>query len=177
MHYSPDLSVNENISQMVKSFGSKKQIIMPVIGIFIISLAAVSFVTKLPISEIFVWLDRLFSTAFISIYTLFVVLGIYAIVQLKEPKYANYWQEVGLQVGNAIATLALTFTLLGISLGIGTLSEQPLNPQNVQLIVSGLTKQFSMAFMTTVIGLPTATIIRALISMKYQKVIAEITKE
>jgi hypothetical protein len=174
MRFSPDLNINDNISENVKNLGNKMPIIIPVIGLSIISLAAVSYVTELPLSGILVWLDRFFSSAFISIYTLLVALGIYAIVQLKQPDNADYWQEVGLQSGNSIATLALTFTLFGISLGIGSLSEQPLSPENVQSIISGLTKQFSMAFMTTVIGLPTATIIRALISIKYQKVIAEI---
>lgn len=173
MRFSPDLNINDNISENVKHIGTKIPIIMPVIGLSIISLAAVSYVTELPLSDILIWLDRFFSSAFIGIYTLLVALGVYAIVQLKQPADADYWQEVGLQSGNAIASLALTFTLFGISLGIGSLSEQPLSPDNVQLIISGLTKQFSMAFMTTVIGLPTATIIRALISIKYQKTIAE----
>jgi hypothetical protein len=173
MRFSPDLNINDNISENVKYIGTKIPIIMPVIGLSIISLAAVSYVTELPLSDILIWLDRFFSSAFIGIYTLLVALGVYAIVQLKQPADADYWQEVGLQSGNAIASLALTFTLFGISLGIGSLSEQPLSPDNVQLIISGLTKQFSMAFMTTVIGLPTATIIRALISIKYQKTIAE----
>ena len=189
MLFSPDHSINPSIGDSVKKIGDKMPVIipkvmakvmpkvMPILGLAIISLAAVSYFTQLPLREIFVWLERFFSTAFIAIYTVLVALGIYAIVQLKQPLYANYWQEVGLQAGNAIATLALTFTLLGISLGIGTLSEQPLSPENVQLMVSGLTKQFSMAFMTTVIGLPTATIIRALISIKYQKITAETSEQ
>tara|TARA_R110001583_G_scaffold77377_1_gene210719 strand:- start:6940 stop:7473 length:534 start_codon:yes stop_codon:yes gene_type:complete len=176
MRFSPDLNINDNISENVKNIGKRMPTIIPVIGLGIILLAAVSYVTELPLSGILVWLDRFFSSAFIGLYTLLVTLGVYAIVQLKQPNEADYWQEVGLQSGNAIATLALTFTLFGISLGIGSLSEQPLSPENVQLIISGLTKQFSMAFMTTVIGLPTATIIRALISIKYQKVTAK-TKE
>lgn len=181
MLFSPELNIKPNIAASVKNMANKmpKAIpkIMPIFGMVIISLAAVSYATELPLSEIFVWLERFFSSAFIGIYTLLVALGIHAIVQLKQPQYADYWQEVGLQAGNAIATLALTFTLLGISLGIGTLSEQPLSPENVQLMISGLTKQFSMAFMTTVIGLPTATIIRALTSIKYQKITAESTEK
>ncbi len=173
MAFSPDLDINQNISANIKNLHRVTPIIMPLLGLVIISLALVSYFTELPLTEIFAWLERFFSSAFIAIYSLLVALGIYAIVQLKQLAYAKYWQEVGLQAGNAIATLALTFTLLGISLGIGTLAEQPLNPDNVQLMISGLTKQFSMAFMTTVIGLPTATVIRALISIKYQKVSAE----
>jgi len=173
MLFSPDLDINQNISANIKGLHRITPIIIPLVGIAIISLALVSYFTELSLTGIFSWLERFFSSAFIIIYSLLVALGIYAITQLKTLKYANYWQEVGQQAGNAIATLALTFTLLGISLGIGTLAEQPLSPENVQMLVSGLTKQFSMAFMTTVIGLPTATVIRALISIKYQKVTAE----
>jgi len=177
MPFSADLDINQNISANIKSISRVTTLIMPafmpLLGLIIISLALVSYFTELPLSGLFAWFERFFSSAFIIIYGLLVALGIYAIVQLKQSKQANYWQEVGQQAGNAIATLALTFTLLGISLGIGTLAEQPLNPENVQVIIAGLTKQFSMAFMTTVIGLPTATVIRALISIKYQKVITE----
>ena len=173
MPFSPDLDINQNISANMKSLHRVTPIIMPLLGLIIISLALVSYFTELPLTEIFSWIERFFSSFFVAIYSLLVALGIYAIMQLKQANYASYWQEVGLQAGNAIATLALTFTLLGISLGIGTLAEQPLTSDNVQMMISGLTKQFSMAFMTTVIGLPTATVIRALISIKYHKVVTE----
>jgi len=173
MVFSPDLNINQNISANIKGIHKITPMILPLTGITIIALALISYFTELSLSDLFTWVERFFSSVFILIYSVLVALGIYAITQLKQHKYANYWQEVGQQAGNAIATLALTFTLLGISLGIGSLSEQPLSPENVQMMVAGLTKQFSMAFMTTVIGLPTATIIRALISIKYQKVIAQ----
>ena len=73
------------------------------------------------------------------------------------------WRAAGLQAASGIATLALTFTLLGISLGIGTLAERPLAPDTVQAVIGALTARFSLAFMTTVIGLPTAALGRALL--------------
>jgi hypothetical protein len=173
MLFSPDLDINQNITANMKNISRITPSIMPIIGITIILLALTSYFTELSLSAMFDWFSRFLSTAFIIIYVLLLAVGIYSITQLTQLKYANYWQEVGQQAGNAIATLALTFTLLGISLGIGTLAEQPLNPENVQVMIAGLTKQFSMAFMTTVIGLPSATVIRALISIKYQKVVAE----
>ena len=75
----------------------------------------------------------------------------------------GFWTEAGLQAANGIATLALTYTLLGISLGIGTLAEQELTPETVRHVIRGLTSQFSLAFMTTVVGLPTAAILRTLL--------------
>ena len=142
------------------------------IGIVIIALALASYLTQLPLDAIFQWLERMFSITFIIAFSLLTALGGFSVYQLSHCKnayQANYWHEVGQQAGNGIATLALTFTLLGISLGIGTLAEKPLTPENIQLLVSGLTKQFSMAFMTTVVGLPAATFIRALAGIKYQK--------
>ena len=158
----------ESNNDVVSSF---PPMLITLFGVGIIALAAVSYLTELPLQAIFSWLERVFSMAFVIIFTLLISLGVYAITQLKSVKSANYWHEVGQQAGNGISTLALTFTLLGISLGIGTLAEQPLTPENIQLLISGLTKQFSMAFMTTVVGLPAATIIRALIGIKYQKIV------
>jgi hypothetical protein len=167
MLISPSISANNTPNYLSRYFSSA---LITLIGIGIIFLAVVSYLTELPLQAIFSWLERVFSLAFVLLFTSLLTLGGYAIMQLKSVEQANYWHEVGQQASNAISTLALTFTLLGISLGIGTLAEQPLTPENVQQMVSGLTKQFSMAFMTTVVGLPAATIIRALIAIKYQKV-------
>lgn len=172
MLFSPSVTINEEHAEGVNNITSHfPPMIITLFGLGIIILAAVSYLTEQPLQAIFSWLERVFSIAFVVIFTLLIALGTYAIIQLKSVKTANYWHEVGQQVGNGISTLALTFTLLGISLGIGTLAEQPLTPENVQVLVSGLTKQFSMAFMTTVVGLPAATIVRALIGIKYQKVV------
>jgi hypothetical protein len=59
--------------------------------------------------------------------------------------------------------------LLGISVGIGTLSKQSLTPETVNEVIGILTQQFSMAFMTTVVGLPAATLSRALLSISMVK--------
>lgn len=144
-------------------------VLLAILGGAIISLAVLSYLTQQSVNDIFHWLERMFSVAFIVIFTALIALSAYAYVQLKTIEHSAYWHEVGQQAGNGIATLALTFTLLGISLGIGSLAEQPLTPDNVQQMISTLTKQFSMAFMTTVVGLPAATIVRALMSIKYQR--------
>ena len=52
---------------------------------------------------------------------------------------------------------------VGISLGIGTLAGQPVNAETVQSIIGDLTSHFSLAFMTTVIGLPVSAALRAVI--------------
>jgi hypothetical protein len=73
------------------------------------------------------------------------------------------WLTTGVQAANGVATLALTYTLLGISLGIGGLAGKELTPETIQGIIQGLTGNFSMAFMTTVIGLPASALLRALL--------------
>lgn len=102
----------------------------------------------------------------------------YKIIQndttLKEKEF---FLEVSHQIANAISTLSLTYTLLGISLGIGSLSQQELSPETVNSIISELTGQFSMAFMTTVVGLPSATLIRALASISMAKRLAGLTRD
>lgn len=76
---------------------------------------------------------------------------------------AAFWHKAGLAAASGIATLALTYTLLGISLGISGLSGQPLTPEAVPGVIADLTGHFGMAFMTTVVGLPLSTALRALL--------------
>ena len=71
-----------------------------------------------------------------------------------DPINKKFWFETGLQLSNLISTIALTYTLLGISLGIGELSSSKLDVETINITISKLTEQFSMAFMTSVIGLP-----------------------
>jgi len=82
---------------------------------------------------------------------------------------AALWLEIGVQAANGVTTLALTFTLLGISLGIGGLAGQPLTPETVQPIIRDLTADFSLAFMTTVVGLPVSAGLRAAILIAHEK--------
>ena len=79
------------------------------------------------------------------------------------------WFETGVQSANAIATLALTYTLLGISLGIGSLSGHELNYTTIPNIIKNLTMHFSMAFMTTVIGLPVSAVLRSLLLITFSR--------
>ncbi|SFD43659.1 hypothetical protein [Pseudoalteromonas denitrificans] len=136
------------------------------VGLGIILLALVSFIMQMNLADLFVWLEKVFSWSFIFCYSLLLIIGIYAGAKVKTAVNADYWYEVGIQVSNGIATLALTFTLLGISLGIGSLGQQSLTPDTVHLIIGELTTHFSTAFMTTVIGLPTANLIRAWVSLR-----------
>lgn len=151
-------------------------------GACAIVFALLSLATNMNLVDIFLWIGKYFGLSFSLLFSLLLGAGIWSILRLntlsvKDPKRIEtgtrplnlnsllgqrvFWHQVGMQTANGISTLALTFTLLGISLGIGSLSEQSLSPENVNNVISILTTQFSMAFMTTVVGLPTATALRA----------------
>lgn len=142
------------------------------IGAIAIVFAMLSYLTNMQLADIFTWISAHFGITFCVLFIALILVSLHAIVRFSNTsKQAvfEYWQEVAQQCANGISTLALTFTLLGISLGIGALSEQSLSPDNVNNVISILTTQFSMAFMTTVVGLPTATALRAWISIIYTK--------
>lgn len=86
-----------------------------------------------------------------------------AALRLARDPADRRWRQLGLQAASGIATVALTFTLLGISLGIGGLAGRPLTPDSVQAVIGELTGRFALAFATTVVGLPAAAGLRALI--------------
>ena len=57
----------------------------------------------------------------------------------------SVWLHIGLHAANGIATVALTFTLFGISAGIGELAAGDLNIDTINSVIASLTDQFSMA--------------------------------
>lgn len=75
-----------------------------------------------------------------------------------------------MQASNGITTLALTYTLFGISLGIGTLSEATLTPDTIHEVIRALTANFSLAFMTTVVGLPVSALLRSLLAVTHARI-------
>ncbi len=139
------------------------------VGIIIIMLASVSFLTEMQLPDIMRWIDQHFGKTFSVLYFSLLICSGYAVTMVYRQNKTHYFFQIGIQAANAISTLALTFTLLGISLGIGTLAEQSLTPENVNELISVLTKQFSMAFMTTVIGLPSALVVRATLAILISK--------
>lgn len=109
------------------------------------------------------------------------LLGLGALVLVAAVASVRIWRDpedrkclaAGLQASSGVATLALTFTLLGISLGIGELAEQELTPETVRIVIQGLTERFSLAFMTTVIGLPMAAVLRAILTVLAARSVAK----
>ncbi len=135
-------------------------------GCLVISLALVSYFTQMDLASLITWVEQAFSFTFILIFMLLVSLSLHAGFKVKSAPNHEFWYELGQQAANGIATLSLTFTLLGISLGIGALSETKLSPETVGTLIGQLTSQFSMAFITTIIGLPSANLMRAWVSIR-----------
>ena len=94
-------------------------------------------------SDVLAWLQDVFGFAFALPYMALMALGVYAIVRLVEAPDSRFARELGLQAASGVATLALTFTLLGISLGIGGLTGDALTPANVQDVIADLTGHVS----------------------------------
>lgn len=144
-------------------------------GVIALALAITAFATT-P-AEIGNWLIEVLGGTFIVLLGSLISAAVYCWIRINRlsgvrggnPVRIGVWFETGMQAANGSATLALTFTLLGISLGIGSLAGQDLTPETVQPIIRTLTSNFSMAFMTTVIGLPTAALLRALLQISYAR--------
>ncbi len=144
-----------------------------VLGVSVIAVAVLVATTNFGVGDITGWALKVFGSAFLAMLSSLVFLVFFCWVRLldahrrKSLKDTELWLESGLHAANGVSTLALTFTLLGISLGIGTLAGQELTPETVQTIIQSLTKHFSLAFMTTVVGLPLAALLRALMSITH----------
>jgi hypothetical protein len=120
--------------------------------------------------EIFDWSRRVLGGVFVAAYLTLVFVAVYGWARLgdRDAKVAAFWRAAGLHAANGVATLALTFTLYGISAGIASLTGQELSPATVTAVIAELTAHFSQAFMTTVVGLPSAAALRALLSLSYR---------
>jgi len=126
--------------------------------------AAVLVFSKDPL-DLASWALNVLGLTFVSLLSALVFLSVFSLIRLKHAQEIDrqYWLEMGVQAANGVTTLALTFTLLGISLGIGSLAGQELTPATVQAVIREVTANFSLAFMTTVVGLPISAFLRSVL--------------
>lgn len=155
------MSMTMNSAVIVKS-------LVYLIGTVVIGLALISYVTALEPGAILAWLLERFTVLFLLLLGLFITIGVTGVLKLNGSPTDAFWHECSLQSANALAALALTFTLLGISLGVGALGQQVISPQTIGRIIQELTAHFSMAFMTTVVGIPLSTLLRAATQLRIQ---------
>lgn len=136
-------------------------------GITVIVFAVSTALAAENVSTVLEWTMKNLGVGFVALLAALVFTTFFSLLRLNSASQDNerrqFWYAVGMQAANGVMTLALTFTLLGISLGIGGLAEQNLTPETVQSVIRDLTANFSLAFMTTVIGLPLSAVLRALL--------------
>jgi hypothetical protein len=146
------------------------------LGIIVISIFMSVIISGVSFNDFAGQTLNLFGGSFIIFLSLFIFMVTFCWVKMLEYRFdhaeRDVWTQLGHHIANGTATLALTYTLLGISLGIGSLSNQELNADTIQTVIRGLTQNFSLAFMTTVVGLPVSGILRAILSVTEARIIA-----
>lgn len=146
------------------AFGVASRALAYCMGGGVIALAAAMLATSLNAESVLGWLRDTLGISFLILLVTLVVVSIVSWVKLlQRARNDDTWLEAGLNAASGIATVALTFTLLGISLGIGSLANHELTPETVQVVIRELTAEFSLAFLTSVIGLPVSTLLRAML--------------
>ena len=151
---------------VLKSLNSGSRAVSLLLGSLAIGLAVAAIATSSSAAEITDWAGKVLGWTFVGLLTTLALIVLFSWVRLlrEGTTPANeVWLETGVQAANGVTTLALTFTLLGISLGIGSLASQELTPDTIQSVIRKMTANFSLAFMTTVIGLPVSAFLRSLL--------------
>lgn len=138
-------------------------------GALVVALAVAALVTSQSVTDIAAWAREVLGWTFVGLLASLVFLALFCWVRLLTGETSDVWFEAGIQAANGVTTLALTFTLLGISLGIGTLTGQELTPDTIQPVIRRMTANFSLAFMTTVVGLPVSAVLRSLIVVTHAR--------
>ncbi len=154
---------------LVDHFDTGSRALSLVIGAAVVGIAITAMTTSYGPAGAASWAYELFGSAFLAMYAVLVFLAVFCWVRVQKARTAGaaraLWLDTGFHAANGIVTLALTFTLLGVSLGIGSLTGQELVPDTIQSVIQEMTKHFSLAFMTTVVGLPTAAVLRAMLGI------------
>lgn len=138
-------------------------------GALVLALAVAVLATSHSAADIAAWAREVLGWTFVGLLAALVFLALFSWVRLLGGEASDVWFEAGIQAANGVTTLALTFTLLGISLGIGALAGQPLTPETIQPVIRKMTANFSLAFMTTVVGLPVSATLRSLIVVTHAR--------
>lgn len=154
-------------------FAAGSQAASYLLGALVLIAAGLAVVWSLQVDDVASWAFDVLGAGFVGLLTLLVLATAYCLVQLRRTRgdgdVADFWFLTGVQLASGVATLALTYTLFGISLGIGSLAGQALTPDTVQGIIRELTASFSLAFMTTVIGLPLSAALRTILVVVHGK--------
>lgn len=136
-------------------------------GLIVILLALILFVFGIAPVNLFTTARDTLGMLFMGLSAGLLLVTMMAIAKMRDPclerDSKSAWFQIGLHAANGIATVALTFTLFGISAGINQLAAGELDIDSINAVVTGLTSQFSMAFLTSVIGLPLSALMRVVV--------------
>ena len=98
------------------------------VGTAVLVAAVASAMVGLDLREIADWAFEVFSVTFMVILGIMLAGFAYCLVRLiecrKDGENGDVWLEAAVHLAGGVATVALTYTLLGISLGIGTLADE-----------------------------------------------------
>lgn len=149
------------------AFGAGSRAASYMLGGVVLAMAAIVVTTADSATDIAAWAQKFLGGTFVTLLGALIFVAVLSWVKVVDrhtpQARAGIWLEAGLQAANGVTTLALTYTLFGISLGIGSLAETTLTPETVHGVIRTLTANFSLAFMTTVVGLPVSALLRALL--------------
>jgi len=154
------------VHAVLRSFDAGSRAVSFMLGGLALALAGAALFSQASAAEITDWAGRVLGWTFVTLLASLVFICLLSWVRLLRDGITpetEVWFETGVQAANGVTTLALTFTLLGISLGIGSLAGQELTPETIQAVIRKMTANFSLAFMTTVIGLPVSALLRSLL--------------
>ena len=159
------------INQITFGINNMSQVLSFFLGILVLVLGTYVILTGNHPSALIKWSLSILGLSFVICLLLLVFLSLFCIFQLQTSKIKlhQFWLETGMQLSNGISTLALTYTLLGISLGIGELSMSKLDISSINQTIGNLTNKFSMAFLTSVIGLPLSAFLKSVLIIIYEK--------
>ncbi len=151
---------------VLKTLDTGSRAVSFLLGSLAIGLAFAAMATSSSAAQITDWAGQVLGWTFVFLLASLIFICLFSWVRLLRDgttPATEVWLQAGVQAANGVTTLALTFTLLGISLGIGSLAGQDLTPDTIQSVIRKMTANFSLAFMTTVIGLPISALLRSLL--------------
>ena len=148
-------------------FGHLVRTLATLSGLLVILLALILFVFGIAPASLFTIARDTLGMLFMSLSASLLLVTMMAITKMREPHLEHgskaVWFQIGVHAANGIATVALTFTLFSISAGINQLAAGELDIDSVNAVITGLTSQFSMAFLTSVVGLPLSALMRMVV--------------
>jgi hypothetical protein len=158
------------INYIKNSMDNISQVLSLLLGITVLVLGAYVIFTGNHPNELVNWSISILGLSFVITLLVLIFGSIFCIFKLKQSHFNTnkFWFETGMQFANSISTLALTFTLLGISLGIGELAISKLDINSINETIGKLTNKFSMAFLTSVIGLPLSSLLRSILIIIFE---------